>query len=79
MYRQYRRNKSDARRTFESQIKRCRSERNHEPPFPSVNIDSDISYAVDYLTKKIHAVLVEDGNKTVGIITKYDVLEFLTR
>ncbi|MEK7262881.1 MAG: cystathionine beta-synthase [Bacteroidota bacterium] len=50
-----------------------------EPPFPSVNIDSDISYAVDYLTKKIHAVLVEDGNKTVGIITKYDVLEFLTR
>lgn len=47
--------------------------------FPVVNIDSEISFAVEHLTDNASAVLVDEGNKIVGIITKYDVLEYLAR
>ncbi|MBS3913954.1 MAG: cystathionine beta-synthase [Bacteroidetes bacterium] len=50
-----------------------------DAPFPIVDIDAEISFAVEHLMKKVSAVLVEEGNKIVGVITKYDVLEYLAK
>jgi len=50
-----------------------------DAPFPIVDIDAEISFAVEHLMKKVSAVLVQEGNKIVGVITKYDVLEYLAK
>jgi cystathionine beta-synthase len=48
------------------------------PSFPSVNIDSQIDEVIRLLTpKKNYAVLVEDDQKVSGILTRYDVIEFM--
>ncbi len=49
-----------------------------EPPFPTINIDSQIDDVVKLMTtKRNSAVLVEDQQKITGILTRYDVIEFL--
>lgn len=48
------------------------------PSFPLVNIDSQIEDVIHLMTsKKNTAVLVEDDQKISGILTRYDVIEFL--
>lgn len=50
-----------------------------EPSLPRLKADTNIEHAVDLLGKKNAAVLVEDDTKIVGIVTRYDVLEYLSR
>ncbi|MEK7748498.1 MAG: CBS domain-containing protein, partial [Bacteroidota bacterium] len=48
--------------------------------FPNVNIDEQLNSAISYLTKKHHpAVLVEEDGKIIGILTRYDVIEYMSR
>jgi len=47
--------------------------------FPVIGADAPIEHAIDLLTKKYPAVLVEDEHKTVGILTRYDVIEYMSR
>ncbi len=50
------------------------------PPFPTINIDSEIEDVLKLLTMKRNAaVLVEENQKTVGILTRYDVIEFMQK
>ena len=50
-----------------------------EPPFPEVHMNEEISRAVDYFAKKEPAVLVKDDAGLIGIITRFDVLCYLSR
>jgi cystathionine beta-synthase len=47
-----------------------------EPPFPTVGADEDV-YEVVKLLKSSPAVLVRDGGKYHGIVTRFDVVEHL--
>lgn len=49
-----------------------------DAPFPIVNIDSLVDDFLKLMTaKKNSAVLIEDQQKITGILTRYDVIEFL--
>ena len=50
-----------------------------EPPFPVIGIDSAIDQAIEFLKKRDSAVLVEDDQKILGILTRYDVIEYMAR
>lgn len=50
-----------------------------KPPFPKVHVDEPINQAISLLSKKFPAVLVEEENKIVGILTRYDVIEYMSR
>jgi cystathionine beta-synthase len=50
-----------------------------KPPFPTIEAESAIEYAIDFLKKKDSAVLVEEDHRIVGILTRYDVIEYMTR
>ncbi|MFQ5798167.1 MAG: cystathionine beta-synthase [Bacteroidota bacterium] len=50
-----------------------------EPPLPKLEADTNIEHAVDLLGKKNPALLVEDDSKIVGIVTRFDMLEYLSR
>jgi cystathionine beta-synthase len=48
-------------------------------PFPTVQIDTAIHAAIAHLSKKEPAVLVEEDSKIVGVLTRYDVIEYMSR
>jgi cystathionine beta-synthase len=48
-----------------------------KPAFPVLGAASPVEHAIDYL--KGAAVLVEDEHTIVGILTRYDVIEYMTR
>lgn len=50
-----------------------------EPSFPSVHIDDNINEAIALLSKKHPAVLVREDTKVVGIVTRFDVIEYMSR
>jgi cystathionine beta-synthase len=50
-----------------------------KPPFATISIDEPISHAITELSKKQPAVLVEDGGSVVGILTRFDVIEYMSR
>lgn len=50
-----------------------------EPPLPQLHLQDELTLAIEQMAKKNHAVLVTDGNKIVGIVTRFDVLEYLTK
>ena len=50
-----------------------------KPSYPIIGSGSPIEHAVDYLRKKDAAVLIEEGNKIVGILTRFDVIEYLSK
>ena len=50
-----------------------------EPAYPVIGADSPIEHTIDFLKKKDSAVLIEDNHKLVGILTRYDVIEYLAR
>lgn len=47
--------------------------------FPIIGADAPIEHAVELLTKKYSAVLIEDNKKITGIVTRYDVIEYMSR
>jgi cystathionine beta-synthase len=47
--------------------------------FPKVHLDEPIHSAIALLSRKFPAVLVEDEAKVVGILTSYDVIEYMSR
>ena len=49
------------------------------PAFPSVHIDESINLAIALLSKKHAAVLVLEEAKVVGIVTRFDVIEYMSR
>ncbi|NIM20412.1 MAG: cystathionine beta-synthase [Candidatus Latescibacteria bacterium] len=46
-------------------------------PFPSLALDAHYADALKLLAEKNPAVLVKDGDAVVGILTKYDLVEFM--
>ena len=50
-----------------------------KPTFPSVNIDETINDAIALLSKKHPAVLIEEKGSVVGIVTRYDIIEYMSR
>jgi cystathionine beta-synthase len=49
-----------------------------EPSFPVINIDAQIDDVIRMMTAKRNAaVLIEDQQKIVGILSRYDVIEFM--
>ncbi|MDX1624373.1 MAG: pyridoxal-phosphate dependent enzyme [Gemmatimonadota bacterium] len=49
-----------------------------EDPFPAVEEDASMKVAVGYFTSGEDALLVRRGTRFVGILTKFDVLHYLT-
>ncbi|MBM4167631.1 MAG: cystathionine beta-synthase [Ignavibacteria bacterium] len=48
-------------------------------PFPLVGIDDPLGDAVSHLLKKYPAVLVGEAEEVVGIVTRFDIIEHLSR
>jgi cystathionine beta-synthase len=49
------------------------------PPFPTVHIDESINQAIALLSKKHPAVLVQNEGIIEGIVTRFDVIEYMSR
>ena len=47
--------------------------------FPIIGVEAPIEHAVELLTKKHSAVLIEEKKKIIGIVTRYDVIEYMSR
>jgi cystathionine beta-synthase len=50
-----------------------------KPPFPVIGAASPIEHAIDFLKRKDSAVLIEEDHKLVGILTRYDIIEYMAR
>jgi cystathionine beta-synthase len=50
-----------------------------KPPYPVLGAASPIEHAIDFLKKKDSAVLVEEDHQIIGILTRYDVIEYMAR
>lgn len=50
-----------------------------EEPYPSIGAASPIEHAIDHLKARDSAVLIEENHKIIGILTRYDVIEFMAR
>lgn len=50
-----------------------------EPAFPVIGVGSPIEHAIDFLKKKDSAVLIEEDHRIIGILTRYDVIEYMAR
>jgi cystathionine beta-synthase len=50
-----------------------------EPPYPVIDSHKDLEQATRLLSRKNAACLVREGNRLVGIVTRYDVVRTLTR
>ena len=50
-----------------------------DSPLPETHFNQDISVAIELLTRKEPAVLVTDGSNPIGIITRFDILEYLKK
>lgn len=49
-----------------------------EPPLPDVELNEDLQTIVKFFSQKIPAVLLRDESKLVGIITRFDLLEYMS-
>jgi cystathionine beta-synthase len=50
-----------------------------EPPFPAIGSSSPIEHAIDHLKARDSAVLIEEEHKIIGILTRYDIIDFMAR
>ncbi|MDI6802533.1 MAG: cystathionine beta-synthase [Bacteroidota bacterium] len=50
-----------------------------KPTYPIIGIEAPIEHAVELLTKKNSAVIIEENKKIAGIVTRYDVIEYMSR
>lgn len=48
-------------------------------PFPVISADELAQAAIAHLSQTHHAVLVEDAGRIIGILTRYDVIEHMSR
>ncbi len=49
-----------------------------EAPLPEVHMNEEMQSAVKFFTQKIPAVIVRDDSKLIGIVTRFDVLEYMS-
>lgn len=49
-----------------------------EPPLPMIHMNEEMQSAVKYFGHKVPAVLVMDDRKPVGILTRFDLLDFMS-
>ena len=50
-----------------------------EPPFAELHMNEEVSRAIELFAKKEPAVLVVNDSVLMGIVTRYDVLGYLSR
>ncbi len=50
-----------------------------KPAYPVLGASAPIEHAIDFLKKKDSAVLVEEDHNIIGILTRYDVIEYMAR
>ncbi len=50
-----------------------------KPGFSVIGSASPIEHAIDHLKKRDSAVLIEEDHKIIGILTRYDVIEYMAR
>ena len=50
-----------------------------EPPLQRVSVDAPVSEAARVLSSRLPAVLVEDGGRMIGVLTRFDVIEYVAR
>lgn len=50
-----------------------------KPSYPIIGSSSPVERAIDFLKQKDAAVLIEEEKKIIGILTRYDVIEYMTR
>lgn len=48
-----------------------------DPPLPEIAVSESTDRVKDYLSKRDGAVLVRDGDAIVGILTRYDLLDYI--
>ncbi len=49
------------------------------PPFPILKADELVQAAVAHLSHTHHAILVEDEGRIIGIMSRYDIIEYMSR
>ena len=49
------------------------------PPFPVLHADELVQSAIAHLSHAHHAVLVEEAGRIIGIMSRYDVIEYMSR
>ncbi len=49
------------------------------PPFPVLQADELVQAAIAHLSQTHHAVLVEDAGRIIGIMSRFDVIEYMSR
>jgi len=49
-----------------------------DEPFAELNIDDSVNQAIELLTRKNAAILVKEKNKYIGIVSRYDIIEYVT-
>jgi cystathionine beta-synthase len=48
-----------------------------EEPFPELDGDERVTRAIEVLTRKNPAVLIRQGKKYIGILSRYDIIEYV--
>jgi predicted transcriptional regulator len=48
-----------------------------DPPLPEVSAQESAERAKSYLSQRDGAVLVRDGDRLIGIVTRYDLIYFI--
>lgn len=49
-----------------------------EAPLPEIHMNEEVSVAVKYFMQKQPAVIITDHEKPIGIVTRFDVLEYMS-
>ena len=49
-----------------------------DEPFAELDIDDSVNQAIELLTRKNAAILVKEKNKYIGIVSRYDIIEYVT-
>ena len=49
-----------------------------ENPLPEIHMNEEVQTAVKYFMQKQPAVIITDHEKPIGIITRFDVLEYMS-
>ena len=50
-----------------------------EAPLPTVHMNEEMSAAVKLVAQKIPAVLVTDDHKAIGIVTRLDLIDYMSQ
>jgi predicted transcriptional regulator len=48
-----------------------------DPPLPEIGVQETTDRLCEHLSQRDAAVLVRDGDKLVGILTRYDLVDFI--